>query len=197
MTFARLDIDGTLVDTNYHHYDRLVPGADRRAGRGRSGGEIRANEKALYVQLLDEAETMEGSRELIEDLKRCGHTVIFAIADQGQNGTFTARDSLTVMLCQPGSSYGLTVVRGGRRLNTYYGELPPAVTVERKLRLRLACRFRCSTGWPKASAFVRRRTRIPSTGGPCSVVCSEWDCALARTSPVAWASTFGARRRWR
>ena len=105
MTVAVLDIDGTLVDTNYHHSiawyrafrqhriilplwrihrhigmggDQVVAALTDEQTERRLGDEIRAAEKALYFQLLDEVETMSGSRELIEDLKRRGHTVILA-----------------------------------------------------------------------------------------------------------------------
>jgi len=105
VTVAVLDIDGTLVDTNYHHSiawyrafrqhriilplwrihrhigmggDQVVAALTDEQTERRLGDEIRAAEKALYFQLLDEVETMSGSRELIEDLKRRGHTVILA-----------------------------------------------------------------------------------------------------------------------
>jgi HAD superfamily hydrolase (TIGR01509 family) len=42
------------------------------------GDDIRAAEKVLYFELITEVETMESSRELIEDLKRRGHTVVLA-----------------------------------------------------------------------------------------------------------------------
>ena len=105
MALAVLDIDGTLVDTNYHHTiawyrafrqqgiiipmwrihrhigmggDQVVTALTDERTEREHGDEIRAAEKALYFQLLDEVETMEGSRELIEDLKRRGHTVVLA-----------------------------------------------------------------------------------------------------------------------
>jgi HAD superfamily hydrolase (TIGR01509 family) len=105
MAVAVLDIDGTLVDTNYQHAiawyrafrqsgfvlpiwrihrhigmggDQLVEAlTDPRVERER-GHEIRDAEKKLYFELIDEVEPMEGSRELIEDLKRRGHTVVLA-----------------------------------------------------------------------------------------------------------------------
>ncbi len=105
MAVAILDIDGTLVDTNYHHAiawyrafrqhgivlgvwrihrhvgmggDQMVAAlTDERTERER-GDDIRAAEKALYFQLIDEVHTMEGSRELIENLKERGHTVVLA-----------------------------------------------------------------------------------------------------------------------
>ncbi len=105
MAIAILDIDGTLVDTNYHHAiawyrafrqheiilpiwrihrhvgmggDQLVAALTDDSVEEQKGDDIRSAEKALYFQLLPEVETMEGSRELIEDLKRRGHTVVLA-----------------------------------------------------------------------------------------------------------------------
>jgi HAD superfamily hydrolase (TIGR01509 family) len=105
MAVAILDIDGTLVDTNYHHaiawyrafrqHEIVLPlwrihrhigmGGDQMIGaltdertEQEQGDDIRAAEKALYLALIDEVETMEGSRELIERLKRSGHTVVLA-----------------------------------------------------------------------------------------------------------------------
>ena len=102
---AILDIDGTLVDTNYHHviawyrafkrHDIVLPlwrihrhigmGGDQVVGalagdeveRVR-GDEIRAAEKELYFELIDEVEPFEGSRGLIELLKERGHNVVLA-----------------------------------------------------------------------------------------------------------------------
>jgi HAD superfamily hydrolase (TIGR01509 family) len=102
---AILDIDGTLVDTNYQHAiawyrafrqsgiilpiwqihrhigmggDQVVAALTDDATEEEKGDEIRAAEKALYMALIDEVEPMEGSRELIEDLKEKGHTVVLA-----------------------------------------------------------------------------------------------------------------------
>jgi HAD superfamily hydrolase (TIGR01509 family) len=102
---AILDIDGTLVDTNYHHTiawfrafrqhgivlpmwrihrhigmggDQAVPAlTDEQTDRD-LGEEIRASEAELYAELIDDVETMRGSRGLIEELKRRGHAVILA-----------------------------------------------------------------------------------------------------------------------
>jgi HAD superfamily hydrolase (TIGR01549 family) len=99
---AILDVDGTLVDTNYHHalawfrafrrHDVTLPvwRIHRHIGMGgdqlvsalagdeveeRLGDEIREAESELYRELIDEVRTMEGSRELIEDL-RCADSVV-------------------------------------------------------------------------------------------------------------------------
>lgn len=43
-----------------------------------SGDDIRSSEKDLYLELIDEVEPMENSRELIEQLKARGHSVVLA-----------------------------------------------------------------------------------------------------------------------
>ncbi len=105
MTVAILDIDGTLVDTNYHHaiawyrafrqHDIVLPlwRIHRHIGMGgdqmvealtdartesEQGDDIRAAEKPLYLAFIEEVAPMEGSRELIEHLKSHGHSVILA-----------------------------------------------------------------------------------------------------------------------
>jgi HAD superfamily hydrolase (TIGR01509 family) len=102
---AILDIDGTLVDTNYHHaiawyrafrqHDELLPiwRIHRHIGMGgdhlvkalcgeevdeEKGEDIRAAEKALYMALIVEVEPLHGARDLIVDLKNRGHTVVLA-----------------------------------------------------------------------------------------------------------------------
>jgi HAD superfamily hydrolase (TIGR01549 family) len=44
----------------------------------RQGDDIRATEKERYFELIDEVQPLEGSRELIEDLKRRDHRVVLA-----------------------------------------------------------------------------------------------------------------------
>jgi HAD superfamily hydrolase (TIGR01509 family) len=102
---AILDIDGTLVDTNYHHAvawfrafkqngvvlpiwrihrhmgmggDHLVKELTSEAFDEEHGDDVRTAEKALYLALIEEVEPMRGARELIEDLKRLGHHVVLA-----------------------------------------------------------------------------------------------------------------------
>jgi HAD superfamily hydrolase (TIGR01549 family) len=104
-TIAILDVDGTLVDTNYHHAiawfraflrnDVVVPiwRVHRHIGMGgdqlvaavagdeveqRAGDDIRDAESELYKELIDEVRTMEGSRELIEDLRKQDNAVVLA-----------------------------------------------------------------------------------------------------------------------
>jgi HAD superfamily hydrolase (TIGR01549 family) len=102
---AILDVDGTLVDTNYHHAiawfrafrrhfltlpvwrihrhigmggDQLVAALAGDEIEERLGDSIREAESELYRELIDEVQTMEGSRELIEVLKDAGNVVVLA-----------------------------------------------------------------------------------------------------------------------
>jgi HAD superfamily hydrolase (TIGR01509 family) len=102
---AILDIDGTLVDTNYHHAvawyrafrqqsialpiwrihrhmgmggDKLVQALTSEAFDAEYGDEVRAAEKVLYMELIEECAPMQGARELIEELKRRGNHVVLA-----------------------------------------------------------------------------------------------------------------------
>ena len=105
VAIAVLDIDGTLVDTNYQHAlawyrafrrhgiilpiwrvhrhigmggDQVVEAlTDERTERD-LGEEIREAEGELYFEMIDEVEAMRGSRELIEELRRRGHSVVLA-----------------------------------------------------------------------------------------------------------------------
>ena len=103
---AILDIDGTLVDSNYFHavawYRAMVGhghhslpmwrihraigmGSDQLIGallgddvEEREGDDIRDTEKERYFELIEEVRPLDGARELIEDLKRDGRTVVLA-----------------------------------------------------------------------------------------------------------------------
>jgi HAD superfamily hydrolase (TIGR01549 family) len=102
---AILDIDGTLVDTNYQHalawfrafraHGALLPvwRIHRHIGMGGDhlvealcgedvekvkGDDIRATEQDRYGELIDEVQPFEGARELIAELKERGHAVVLA-----------------------------------------------------------------------------------------------------------------------
>jgi HAD superfamily hydrolase (TIGR01549 family) len=102
---AILDVDGTLVDTNYHHaiawhrafsqngVDLPVWRIHRHIGMGgdlfvaalageevekRCGDEIRDAEHDRYFELIDEVRPLEAARELIEDLHGNGTAVVLA-----------------------------------------------------------------------------------------------------------------------
>jgi HAD superfamily hydrolase (TIGR01509 family) len=100
-----LDVDGTLVDTNYHHaiawhrafraggVELPVWRIHRRIGMGgdqivrdlagdeveaERGDEIRAAEKDRYSELVSEVRPLEGARDLIVDLKEAGRSVVLS-----------------------------------------------------------------------------------------------------------------------
>jgi HAD superfamily hydrolase (TIGR01509 family) len=102
---ALLDVDGTLVDTNYHHavawyqafrqHDEVLPvwRIHRHIGMGgdqlvealageqveeEKGDDIRTAEKALYLALIEHVEPLRGARELMVELKDRGHAVVLA-----------------------------------------------------------------------------------------------------------------------
>ena len=102
---AILDVDGTLVDTNYHHaiawfrafrqhgvvlpiwriHRHIGMGGDQLVGALAGdkvdhdlGDDIRSAEKVLYMALIEEVEPMRGARELIVSLRERGHSVVLA-----------------------------------------------------------------------------------------------------------------------
>ena len=102
---AILDVDGTLVDTNYHHTiawyrafrqsevvlpiwrihrhigmggDQLVNALGGEQLEDEKGDDIRAAESVLYHELMSEVHPLEGARDLIEDLKARDHAVVLA-----------------------------------------------------------------------------------------------------------------------
>jgi HAD superfamily hydrolase (TIGR01509 family) len=102
---AILDIDGTLVDTNYHHAlawyrafrmngvvlpiwrihrhvgmggDQIVAALAGDDVERDKGDDVRAAHDALYMAEADEIEPLEGARELVVDLKERDLTVVLA-----------------------------------------------------------------------------------------------------------------------
>jgi HAD superfamily hydrolase (TIGR01509 family) len=102
---AILDVDGTLVDTNYHHaiawyraftqHDVILPvwrvhraigmGGDQLVGalagddvERERGDDIRAAETVLYTLMIHEVRPLPDARRLIETLKERGHRVVLA-----------------------------------------------------------------------------------------------------------------------
>jgi HAD superfamily hydrolase (TIGR01509 family) len=102
---AILDVDGTLVDTNYHHaiawyrafrqHGEILPiwRIHRHIGMGgdhlvkalcgdeieeEKGEDIRGAEKALYMALIEEVEPLHGARDLLCDLEERGQTMVLA-----------------------------------------------------------------------------------------------------------------------
>lgn len=105
-----LDVDGTLVDTNYQHAiawhrafrahdfrvavweihrhigmggDQLVESLVGEEGERDRGEELRDAHDDFYAELIDEVEAMEGASELIADLDEAGATVILASSAKG------------------------------------------------------------------------------------------------------------------
>jgi len=102
---AILDIDGTLVDTNYHHaiawyrafrrhgitlplfriHRHIGMGGDQLVGAlagerwdAEHGDDVRETEGELYMELIDEVRPLEGARELLEALHERGHALVLA-----------------------------------------------------------------------------------------------------------------------
>jgi HAD superfamily hydrolase (TIGR01549 family) len=102
---AILDIDGTLVDTNYHHAiawyrafraldvtlplyrihrhigmggDQLVAALTDDDFEREHGDDARAREGDLYMALIDEVRPLAGAQELLRDLKERGHALVLA-----------------------------------------------------------------------------------------------------------------------
>jgi HAD superfamily hydrolase (TIGR01549 family) len=102
---AILDVDGTLVDTNYQHAlawyrafrqngivlpvwrihrhigmggDQIVDALCDRETEEELGDAIRDAEGPLYLSMIEEVEPLAGAKELIADLKERGHAVVLA-----------------------------------------------------------------------------------------------------------------------
>jgi HAD superfamily hydrolase (TIGR01509 family) len=102
---AILDVDGTLVDTNYQHAlawyralrqhgitvplweihrhigmggDQLVQSLVGEGFDERHGDDVRAAEKALYLALMPEVQPLPGARGLLEALNARGHTIVLS-----------------------------------------------------------------------------------------------------------------------
>ena len=104
-TAAILDVDGTLVDSNYQHAiawfrafreqgvtppiwrihrhigmggDQLVAAVAGAEVEERCGDAIREAEGRLYGELIDEVCAFEGARELLAELRERGHPIVLA-----------------------------------------------------------------------------------------------------------------------
>jgi HAD superfamily hydrolase (TIGR01549 family) len=102
---AVLDVDGTLVDTNYHHAiawyrafrehglsmpvwrihrhigmggDQLVAAVAGRRVEERQGDSLRAAETALYADLIGEVQPFADARKLMTTLRERGHRLVLA-----------------------------------------------------------------------------------------------------------------------
>lgn len=102
---ALLDVDGTLIDSNYQHAlawyrafrrhgivlpvwrvhraigmggDQLVPALAGEKVDKEKGDEIRETREPIYKELLSEVEPLHGAHDLIVDLKERGMRVVLA-----------------------------------------------------------------------------------------------------------------------
>ena len=102
---AIVDVDGTLVDTNYQHAiawyrafrehgltipvwrihrhigmggDQIVPALAGEEFADEHGKEVRETEKGCYRELIGEVEPLPGARDLLQRLKEQGHTIVLA-----------------------------------------------------------------------------------------------------------------------
>src|SRR4051812_43745854 len=107
---ALLDLDGTLVDTNYQHAlawfrafrehaivvplwrlhrsvgmggDQLVEAVAGREVEERLGDVVRAAERRLYLELIEETEPLAGARALLAELRERGHRTVLASSAPG------------------------------------------------------------------------------------------------------------------
>jgi HAD superfamily hydrolase (TIGR01549 family) len=110
-SIAILDVDGTLVETNYHHaiawyraftqHDVELPvwrihraigmGGDQLVGalagdevEQQMGDDIRSAEKVLYLAMIHEVRPLPGARRLLETLTERGHRVVLASSAKEQ-----------------------------------------------------------------------------------------------------------------
>jgi HAD superfamily hydrolase (TIGR01549 family) len=109
---AIFDVDGTLVDTNYHHAlawfrafrrhevtlpvwrlhraigmggDQLVAAVAGDDVEQRLGDELRADWADEFDAMLTEVQPFEGVRELLEDVRRRGFTLVLASSGKAQH----------------------------------------------------------------------------------------------------------------
>jgi HAD superfamily hydrolase (TIGR01509 family) len=122
-----LDIDGTLVDTNYQHAltwhrafrqsglvvpvfrthraigmggDILVPALAGEEWEAEHGDDVRAVEKALYMEMIDQVEPLPGARDFLEWLNDRGHPVVLSSSAKAEEAEayldkLEARDLVT------------------------------------------------------------------------------------------------------
>jgi HAD superfamily hydrolase (TIGR01509 family) len=108
---AILDVDGTLVDTNYQHVlawfrafrqnglvlplwrlhrhvgmggDQYVPAVAGDEFEAEHGDEVRSAHDALYLAMIDEVELLPGAQQLLWELKGRGQTLVLASSAKQQ-----------------------------------------------------------------------------------------------------------------
>ncbi|MGH2833338.1 MAG: HAD family hydrolase [Solirubrobacteraceae bacterium] len=105
MTVVILDLDGTLVDTNYQHAlawyrafreqgivlpiwrihrhigmggDQLVQALADSQVEQKLGDRLRSRESECYGEMIGEVQSLQGAREMLRDLHEDGHTIVLA-----------------------------------------------------------------------------------------------------------------------
>jgi HAD superfamily hydrolase (TIGR01509 family) len=108
---AILDVDGTLVDTNYHHVlawyrafrqhgvvcptwrlhrhlgmggDTFVPSVAGEEAEREHGDDIRSAHDALFMSMIDEVDLLPGARDLLLGLRRLGVVTVLASSARQQ-----------------------------------------------------------------------------------------------------------------
>ena len=126
---AILDVDGTLVDTNYQHAiawyrafhehglvlpvwrihrsigmggDQLVPALAGDNWEAEHGEDVRATEKDRYLELIEEVEPLPGARDLIVHLKDEGHAAVLASRPRATSWTTIWTCSMPASWSTPG-----------------------------------------------------------------------------------------------
>jgi HAD superfamily hydrolase (TIGR01549 family) len=111
---ALLDIDGTLLDSTYHHAvawarafagaghpvpvwklhrhigmggDRLVPAVSSDEVAERLGDELKERHKKAYDELIGETGLLPGAQELLDGLRSAGLRVVLASSSQPQHAS--------------------------------------------------------------------------------------------------------------
>ena len=109
---ALLDVDGTLIDSNYQHAlawfrafrehgfvlpvwrihraigmggDQLVPALLGKDVDEKQGDEIRDTRGPIYKELMPEVQPLQGAHELIADLKERGLTIVLASSSPAED----------------------------------------------------------------------------------------------------------------
>ena len=176
---AVLDVDGTLVDTNYHHAlawyrafrkhgivlplwrlhrhvgmggDKYVAALAGDETEARLGDDLRAEWERLFDETLEEVEPFEGARELIQELKRRGLSVVLAssavekhvdafldkLAARELTDAWTTKDDVDASKPDP-DLVNAALAKAGSRDAVMVGDTPWDISAARKAGLETIC----------------------------------------------------------
>ena len=238
MALAILDIDGTLVDTNYQHAlawyrafrrhgivlpvwrihrhigmggDQVVAALTDERTENELGDKIRAAEKELYFELIEEVEPMEGSRELIEQLRRRDHTVVLASSakEEEVEHYLELLDARELANAWTTSFPGVSGCTAANAPNPAPVITPAASLISERLAPRRSSASRTSRSWTSVSVRCSENTLAradsPAIFGAIfiwtSACCSmEWasvryltSCASSVSGVMQWRSPLRGR----